>query len=129
VTYPELLLKLQQTEFPMALLAKVHVADLKAFPDFAGCRTLLRSHERAEIYGDRRIDDNHVETVDFKFLDFSSAAERDKTIAQYMSADTKADSDRRVAFATPPEDEIYYYRSPDSHQAVRVDRWRGVPLD
>ena len=118
----EVSLRLKQVGFPMGLLSKVHVRDLKSWGDFTECKPTWFPHATTYIYASQAFPwPKPWEDLSFMVLKFPSVAARDGAMAKPNLHEANAVSN--------PDDAVFYYLEPNSPRAFRVELWRGQPIE
>lgn len=121
LSYAELKDRLDDISFPMALLSKARVADLRAFDDFYECLPNSGIHEVASLYASRRSDPVAFETVYLTAYEFSDATSRETAMKMQLEGDASAIGHL--------QHDIFYYVAPASLSAFRVERRNAAPND
>ncbi|MBN9364952.1 MULTISPECIES: hypothetical protein [unclassified Devosia] len=112
----DVLQHLEDAGFPVALLGKAHVAELKDYSDFLRCEPLFRSDEAWSLSASRQLDDVYWETVVFSVFAFPTHAAAVAEIGERTSWEAHARDN--------PDTDIYYYLEPRSSTAFKVSRAR-----
>jgi len=123
VTQSEVLSRLGQEDFPMALLSKAHVRDLQDWGDFTECKPTWIEHVTFYLYRD--IAHNYPKEwqgLSFMVFNYPSSAARDRAMKKPNIADQRA-------IESPDNYDVLYYLEPNGTRAFRIERWHGFPID